>query len=208
MRVFVCLVAIVFVWAGNAFSAGVIDATTGDGKRVILKPDGTWAYAKPPPAKATGKGFKRPATSTKVLKSKKGFYEIWYDPSKWISNPPSNPEAEFEFRHSSGDAYGMAIAERLAMPMATLKQVAINNAKNAAPDLKVVQQGERTVNGTKVTWMKMNGTIEGIKFTYYGYYWTGGAGSLQLVMYTGQNLFNEFKKDFDAFLNGLVITRR
>jgi hypothetical protein len=208
MRVFLCLVAIVFVWTGNALSAEIIHATTDDGKKVILKQDGTWAYAKPHPVKMSGKAFEKPATSTKVLKSKKGFYEIWYDPSKWTPNHPNNPEAEFEFRHSSGDAYGMSIAERLAMPMATLRQVAINNAKNAAPDLKVVQQGERIVNGTKVTWMKMNGTIEGIKFTYYGYYWTGSSGSLQLVMYTGQNLFNEYKKDFDAFLNGLVITKR
>jgi hypothetical protein len=205
-----CLAAIVLVCAGNAVSSGIVNAVSEDGKPVILKPDGTWTFDGTSTVKTNsgGKGFGRPAASTKVVKSKKGFYEIWYDPAKWTPTSPINPEAELEFRHSSGDAYGMAIAERVTMPISTLMEHAIKNAKHAAPDLRVVKEGERTVNGAEVNWMKMNGTIEGIRFTYYGYYWTGGSGSLQVVMYTGQNLFKEFKKDFDSFLNGLVITKR
>ena len=52
--------------------------------------------------------------------------------------------------------------------------------------------------------MQMDGTIQGIKFTYYGYYFSSPNGTIQLLTYTSSNLLNEYKKEFEDFLNGFV----
>jgi hypothetical protein len=102
----------------------------------------------------------------------------------------------------------MVIAERIGGSTSGLRDVAIENAKAAAPDSRVVFEKERTVNGTQILNMRIDGKIKGIDFSYYGYYWGGKAGLLQVVAYTGTNLFDEFKEDFSDFLNGLVILKK
>jgi len=61
------------------------------------------------------------------------------------------------------------------------------------------------VNGAEVLMLRLEGTIQGIAFTYFGYYFGGPAGSVQVVTYTGQNLFKEFRPDFEDLLNGLKV---
>jgi len=188
--------------------AATIEATTSDGKKVILKPDGTWSYVQQPQATPTSDRFEKPAAATEVLRSKKGFCEIWYDPKKWKPVPASNPAAEFELIHDSQEANAMVITERIAMPLSALKKVALTNARKVAPDVAIEWEQERTVNGAPVIAMRLAGTTEGIKFKYFGYYWSGQAGILQVVSYTGANLFDEFRADCTDLLNGLVITKQ
>lgn len=193
--------------------AAEIEATTRDDKTVILHDDGTWEYKK---TEASAKAkldsaeslATKPADATEVFKSKKGFYELWYNPTKWQKpKADKNESAEFELTHSSGDLNAMVIAERLAMPLENLKAMALENAKSVAPDAKIVSKEEREVNGVKILNVRIDGTVSGVPFTYYSYYWTGKAGILQLVTFTGQNLFDEYKQDATDLLNGLVITK-
>jgi hypothetical protein len=86
-----------------------------------------------------------------------------------------------------------------------LKEIVIKNAQNAAPDAKVVHEDNRIVNGKKVFCMRMEGTVAGVPFIYYGYYYAGKAGIVQLITYTGQNLYPEYESEMTEFLNGLVI---
>ena len=190
--------------------AATIEATTSDGKKVILKPDGTWSYAEESKAAPAGDRFEKPASATEVLKSQKGFCEVWYDPKKWKSVKVTNPAAEFELIHHSRDANALVIVERISMPLSALKNVALTNARNVAPDVAVEWEQDRTVNGTKVLAVTLAGTTQrlGIKFKYFGYYWSGQAGILQLVTYTGANLFDEFQADCTDLLNGMVITKK
>lgn len=188
--------------------AETMEATTSDGKKVILFPDGRWEYKEEAPSSQAMLSFKKPSNATEVLKSKKGFVELWYDPNKWATiRDGSNPDAEFQLNHYSGDAQAMVIVERINMPLPALKELALTNAKNVAPDAKIVFEEERLVNNTKMLNMQIEGTIQGISFTYYGYYWTGKAGVLQVITFTGQNLFEELKADFTEFLNGIVILK-
>jgi len=190
----------------SVFSADVQEATTKDGKAVILKSDGTWAYAEAAKPLSAGEVIK-PANATRSVQSDKGFYEIWFDPAKWKVSKSASPPKEFEITHVSGDGFGFSIVERISMPFDTVKNVAVENAKKVAPDLKVYETEYRTVNGVKIMVLKMGGTLQGIPFVYYGYYWSGKAGTLQVVMYTSENLFSEFFPDFVQFLNGVVITK-
>ncbi len=208
MKPFIIALIGLMLIVGGAQAAGEMEATTTDGQTVILHPDGTWSYQTESPPAAGSSDYNKPPQATKVLKSKKKFYELWYDPDTWSTKGgPDNPEAEFGLVHQTGDAYAMIIAERLTMPLDTLKRVALENAQSVAPDAKIVNEEKRTVNGVNVLHMQIEGTIDGIPFTYYGYYWTGKAGALQVITFTGQSLFREYQDDFVNLLNGLIITK-
>ncbi len=203
------VVLMVFALSASHLSAGsTIDATTPDGRKVILSDDGTWKFKDQGVPEEAHASVVKPPGATEVIKSKKGFFELWYNPDKWTARQEANGEtAEFKLAYSKGDAYVMAIVERIGMPPASLRKLAFANAKAAAPDAKVVLDESRVVNGVTLTALQMEGTVQGIPFKYYGYYWTGKAGTLQLIAYTSQNLFDDVAADFTELLNGAVITK-
>ena len=60
----------------------------------------------------------------------------------------------------------MAISEQVEIDVEELVKIAFDNAREAAPDTEVVKKEYRTVNGNKVIYMEMVGTIQSIKFKY------------------------------------------
>jgi hypothetical protein len=198
----------VMLFPYSMITANPLEATTIEGKKVVLFPDGTWRYKESDLIAGSGSTpFTSPSEATTGLRSKKGFFELWINPNKWrMQETSDNPDAEFYLSHASGDAYAMVIAERISMPISSLKNLALANAKKAGPDAEVVFQEERVVNGTKVHHMRIDVTMQGISFSFYGYYWTGQAGSLQVVAFTGRSLLEEFKEEFANLLAGLIVT--
>ncbi|MFN8012810.1 MAG: hypothetical protein U0P81_15680 [Holophagaceae bacterium] len=179
-------------------------ATTASGRVVLLFPDGTWKEDKPAAVPGGREGATRPRSATEKFPVLKGKASIYYDPQKW---KPKGPEegGRSGFNHVDGDAQSMVITERIQMPLASLEKVALDNAKAAAPDATVAFREMRRVNGQDLLALQIKGTINGIAFIYYGYYYSGERGIIQAIAFTSQNLFQEYKADFEAFLNGLVI---
>ncbi|WP_421919615.1 hypothetical protein [Marinifilum sp.] len=187
-----------------------INAITDTGDEVILYNDGTWKYlndsiinnvAIPVNEKEFSKGKK----STFLVKSKKLNVGIWINPKSWnFTKGTENDAFEFQFQKKGDDLYAMLISEKMQIPIETLKGIAIENAKSAAPDINVIKEEYRNVNGIQVLMMQMAGTIQGMRFTYYGYYYSNSNGTIQLLTYTGENLFNNYLDDIEEFLNGLV----
>jgi hypothetical protein len=179
-----------------------IRAKTEDGKEVILYPDGTWRYVKAEAPQPLTSDI-NPQSSKKLITGKRGTYGIRIDEDKWrISDIKLNPVAEFCFVHKAGNGYAMIIDENIQMPLETLKNVAFENAKKAAPDAQIIAEEKRIINNNEVLYMKMKGTVQSIPFTYVGYYYSGSAGTIQLITYASQDLFDTFEADFIDFLNG------
>ena len=185
-------------------------AITDTGEEVILKSDGTWEYSDNA-QKATNiietikKKFERPKDSSFLLKSVKNNSAFWINTDKWsFEKPKVKHDAEYMFKLKDKDLYGMAITEGIEMPIESLADLALEYGRDAAPDLKIVRKEYRVVNGNKLICMEMNGTIQGIKFTYLGYYYSNSSGCTQLVTWTGTNLVAKFKSEIYDFLNGLV----
>ena len=193
--------------AAGAAAQSPTTATTDDGRKVLLFPDGKWKFAAASTAGAAGRANTRSPAATERVELLRGAMAIFVDPAKWKKQPPTDDLTKTTFHHSSGEAYGMIVAERLAIPLLKLKEIAISNARAAAPDAKVVFEETRHVNDIHVLVMQMEGTIQGIAFTYYGYYYSGSQGSLQVLTYTGTNLFAEYKGSFEEFLNGLTASK-
>jgi hypothetical protein len=100
----------------------------------------------------------------------------------------------------------MIIAERLSIPLDSLPDIALSNAKDADPNAKIVLREKRSVGGVDVWFLKLASTSNGIPLIYYGYYYGGKAGTVQVLAYTGANLITEYDKDFLEFLNGLRVS--
>jgi hypothetical protein len=128
-----------------------------------------------------------------------------YDPVKWTL-AKGDKAGRHQLNHREGDGYALIIAERLEIPMASLKNIVLENARTAAPDARIVRQEQRRVNGADITCMEIAGTTQGIKFRYFGYYYAGKAGTIQVITYTGENLFPEYRSDFEELLNGFMVT--
>ena len=185
---------------------------TEEGDVVILNDDGTWNYEEVNGSRdieltTNPNIFKKDNSSDFVLKSKKTNSIFSINPKKWTftKNKNGNEPAEYKFKLKNADLYGMAISEQIEIDIEQLTKIAVSNAKGAAPDVKVVKKEYRVVNGNKVIYMEMVGTIQSIKFKYLGYYFSNSSGSTQYLVYTGESLVDKYKSDIDNFLNGFSV---
>lgn len=188
-------------------------AVTETGDEVILFENGTWKYQNEDDLEKTEipinpKAFKKDKNSTFLLKSNNLNIGFWLNPKLWsFKKANDNPDAEYELTLKDGDLYGMIISEKVEIPFETLKTIAFETARSAAPDLKIMKEEYRIVNGLKVLLLQMDGTMQGIKFSYYGYYFSSTNGTVQFVTYTAQNLLDDYRKECDILLNGFVETK-
>lgn len=205
------LIFIVFMFLSVQAINAQISAITGNGDEVVLYDDGTWRYVSDSLNENSAilinetEFFKNKA-STFLVKSNKVNVGIWMNPKIWSFTKGSDDEAaEFHFQMKGEDLYGMLISEKTQIPVETLKGIAIQNARDAAPDTRVIREEYRSVNGTQVLMMQMKGTIQGIRFIYYGYYYSDDSGTIQFLAYTSESLFKDYLDEMEAYLNGLVI---
>lgn len=206
------LVAVILLFI-TAIAHADQKAITDTGQVVILKGDGTWSFVDDSTiidkAIHTNKTrFKKPDGSTFLLKSTRNDTAFWIDPNIWgFKKATTNISAEYELQLKGADLYGAIIAEGIQVPIDNLADIALLNAQNIAPDMEVTQKEYRHVNGKKVIYMVMNGTttMQGIKITYLGYYYSNSSGSTQIVAMTSSNLVSKYKAEINDFLNGLVV---
>jgi hypothetical protein len=202
------LVAIALLLATTSYAGQ--KAITDTGEQVILNSDGTWGYADNKQKHAhkieTNKlKFEKPVDSTFLLKSTKNNSAFWINTDTWtIKKPEKNTAREYQFQLNGKDLYGMAITEEIEIPIESLVDIALANARSAAPDARIVMKEYRVVNGRKVLYMEINGKIMGIDFTYFGYYYSNPSGTTQLITYTATKTVDKYKSEAIELLNGLV----
>ncbi len=193
-----------------SFSFAQQKAVTETGDEVVLYSNGTWKYLHADSTQAikpvtNPHPFTKNEQSTFLIKSKNLNVGFWINPKLWsFKKGGDNDNAEYTMQLRNGDLYAMIITEKIQVAIESFVTVALENGRKVAPDLKIVKEEYRMVNGLKVLFLQMNGTIDGIKFTYYGYYYSNANGSVQFVTYTSQKLFSSYQKDCENLLNGIV----
>jgi hypothetical protein len=187
-----------------------INAITETGDEVILYNDGTWSYLNDSVRESkeiefNDKKFTKNKNSTFLIKSKQLNVGIWIDSKKWkFGKAIDNEDAEYEFERKGEDLYGMLISEKMEIPLETLGEIALENARDVSPDTRKIKEEYRIVNGIKVLMMQMSGTILGMRITYYSYYYSNENGTIQFITYTSQSLIDDYLNDIEELLNGLV----
>lgn len=189
-------------------------AVTDKGEEVILFDNGTWKYKNPETKSSWSTRIdtvvmNKDASSSFLLKGDKFDYGVWLNPKKWKFKKSDGAEGatEFKFTLIGEDAYAMIVAERIEVPLNDLKNLAFKNALKVSPDIRIVYEDVRKINGLLVNCMEMEGTISGIKFTYFSYYYSGPSGTIQFVSYTSQNLLKKYKPELEKLLNGFVVLK-
>jgi hypothetical protein len=205
MKFYTILVLCLFAFNAAASKKAITD----EGDVVILNNDGTWLYEGEKvkndiDLKMNPLTFSKSSDAKFMLKSAKTNAAFWINPKKWKfkKNENGHESAEYTFKIKGSDLYGMVIAEQLEIQLEELVGIAFENAQGAAPDTKIIKKEYRMVNGHKVIYMEMEGTIQSIKFTYLGYYHSDASGSTQYLTYTGSNLVEKYREDINDFLNG------
>ena len=153
------------------------------------------------PNGSAASAFSAPREATQEIEIINGKAALSLSPNLW-KETKSTETGRRTFEHANGDGYAMIIAERIEIPIDQLREIALENAREAAPDTKIVEEQRRHVNGADVVMLRLEGKTNGVPFTYLGYYYGGTAGTVQVITYTGQNLFQEYRRDFEDFLNG------
>ena len=150
--------------------------------------------------------FNKPKESSFLVKSTTNKSAFWINTNKWSFSKTKNDTKakEYEFRLKGKDLYGLAITEEIEIPLQSLTDIALSNAQDVGPDIKILKKEYRTVNGKKVIYMEMGGTMQGMKITYLGHYYSDTYGTTQFLVYTATNLIGKYKPEINRFLNGLL----
>lgn len=185
-------------------------AVTQTGEQVVLYQDGTWTYVNKDSLTTdihtNPKSFNKDNKASFLLKSKRVPVGCWIDTKKWqFESPAEGDVVEYELDHNNGVLYAMMLTEKLDIPLTSLGNIAIENARDAAPDLQVLEKEYRTVNGTKILMLRMIGTIQDIRFTYLGYYYTGQGSAVQFLVYGTDDSLKENLTEVETLLNGFVV---
>ena len=208
------VLTITFTGTGCASTATSkqVEATTAQGEKVILFPDGTWKYKKQGIPTETLPGdfvSVKPAASTEVLVSKKNFAQLWYDPDDWkVLDESPHPLAEFFLVHREGEAFATVVAERITTNSTVkLKELSLQMTERAADRLEVLWEEKRFINDKEILVVRADISIQGIEFAYLFYYWSGEAGNLVISTWTGKNIFDDYSQQMTTLLSGLILTK-
>ncbi len=177
----------------------VIHGTSEDGRPVLLFPNGTWMYEDSTSKLSTQK-------LTCVSSDRVPAVQVCFDESKWSEVDPTEIDHEKSFLHAKGDAYAVLIVERITVPLSSMKGVAIANMESAgATKIDVISERTFKIGQTEFLQIVFDMKIGGVNLSYYGRYWAGKSGTVQLIAATGQNLAEEFEDDFEILLSNLKV---
>lgn len=194
----------------SALLQAQIKAITDQGDEVILYTNGTWKYLNKIPDASTiqenSTKFTKSESAGFLLKSKILKVGFWLDPQKWsFKKAVSNEDAEFELQlKEEGDVYAVIIVEKFPFPLEALRHIAVENLRTMIPDVEIVKEEYRNVNGLKILMLEMNGLFHGAEFTFLGYYYSGKDGAVQYTVYTSPEILETQRSQVEQLLNGFV----
>jgi hypothetical protein len=140
-----------------------------------------------------------------LLKINRNF-SLRYDPDRWMQ-AALDDDGQLGLAHSSGDAHAVVIAERIGIPRGSVEDVALENAQSVDPKAKIVFREQHRINGVDVRFLKIEAAVNGVPMMYWGCFYGGEYGTVQVVAYTAKNLMPEYEKEFTDFLSGLTVSK-
>lgn len=190
-------------------------AVTERGDSVVLYSNGTWDYYENyltgfdnvEEIRINPEVFAIPKASGKKVNGLNQTYELWYDEQKWKRIPAGelNPDADIALKYLHGDLYAMIIYEEVEISVENLVEIALDNAIGVAPDIRAVDKEYRVVNDNTLIWMRMDGTTQGMKMSYYSYYYSNVKGTWQFHVFSGTLLIDRYIEDVEDLLNGFQV---
>ncbi|MCB1386902.1 MAG: hypothetical protein KDJ80_13295 [Nitratireductor sp.] len=198
MRIVFAAAAMVATLIAGAASAAEIGRVEIDGRLVILNDDNRWEYASEAPAVS--------ADCTDVA-SEVVPVTLCLDPEKWTFADLGG-EAEIKLRLKKSELYLLVISEETEIDIPALKKAAITNAQSASglTKVKTLSDGAASLDGHEFGKIEYATNVDGIDISYANYMSTfDGKGSVQLVFFTSNDLFDEMQSDITEVIAGVKI---
>ncbi|MGA3188474.1 MAG: YbjN domain-containing protein [Bryobacteraceae bacterium] len=148
---------------------------------------------------------KKSASATKRIKAPFGDFALWIDPAKWKQTSSDGADPVM-FANNNGEGFVQIISEKGGVPTDALPEVALRNAQQADPDSKITFREKRIVNGRQVLAMRLESTVDKMALRFYGYYYGGTSGTIQVIAFALANVFDRNADEFTMFLDGLEIS--
>jgi len=190
------------------FIAGMFDLVVGGYNVFILRPKLERDIASLVESGALDNSRKAVSQRTPVIRTINGKlvdYSIHYDSTKWTRDSDTMGDAEYMFAHIDGDVGAMVIAERIPLPQKTLRATVIENIKAVSSGFELLGEEPVVVTGASGFRLRFRAKIDGVDLTYSGLYCSGKDATIQLITFTGSNLFEQYREDMEDFQRGLIV---
>jgi len=145
-------------------------------------------------------------TNGMIAKGKVIPYEIFYNPKKWkVTETIIGGDGEFIFTHENSTIEAEILPERYPSSIEVTKKIFLNNERDFDPNIEIISEEIKNINGNEILVMKLQGQIEDTPYMHYDYLYSDDkisihfncAGELELMKYYEQDIFE--------LLNGLYI---
>jgi hypothetical protein len=134
-----------------------------------------------------------------------GAARLRYNSSKWVAKEGEKPGI-WELVHKKGDAYAKFIVERIEIPLNSLVDLAFEQIRTKDGSASIISQENRIISGVPVRVVRYSVAPKGVPMTFVGCYYGGKLGAVQVIAFTGRQLFGEYQADFDELFAGLTFS--
>ncbi len=133
-----------------------------------------------------------------------GQFRLNYRANQWAVSKVAEI-GTWQLNNKKGDAYAKFIAERTEIPTEALSKVALDRVRELDPQVRILKQGSRSISGVEVVTVRFDTVLKSIPLSFLAYYYGGKEGSVQVLGWAGQSIFEEKQADLQELLDGLVI---
>ncbi|HVG22791.1 MAG TPA: hypothetical protein VND45_01445 [Thermoanaerobaculia bacterium] len=142
----------------------------------------------------------------RVEKPEQRAFTVDYSPLTWRVLDDGSKDGTMLFAHKAGDLQAIATAVRSAAAPPTIRAWVLEQAKALAPDAKIVSEEPKTLDGRKITMMRLEGkTTDRVDVVMLGYFYSGNGAYVEVVTFTPRARFAQRQADMLELLDSLRI---
>ena len=144
---------------------------------------------------------------TEVIDVLGGAAIIRYEASGWEEQATDIVGAR-QFFNESDSFFIILIDEASQIPIDSMPDIALINARENVTDVTEIRRGERNVNGNRFTFIEYSASASGFDVTYLGFFYSDTSGTLQIVGWSTSNIFENTRGKVERFASGFFHTRQ
>lgn len=178
-------------------------AVAEDGRRVLLMPDGRWHLDK---QTGNAAAAPRPEAASSPYRTAIKRFSVKYDTSNWIPLPvKEGEEGKRSFKHRSLPVQAMVIADEVPANNTVLRNIILQNMRNAGATVTVLIDEERDWGKDKIGHIRLLASMQGLDYVFTTNYFSNSDGNVQVTCFTVQALFAKSQAACQQFIDGLTI---
>lgn len=118
-----------------------------------------------------------------------GNFSVRLDPGRWEIDTENTISIDDDFQYVANDTWIRIIAEEAELGYEYMLEAILSNAQDADPNARIIENGFRNVNNINIMWATIDAEVTSIPITYYYHVYTGTEGTVQIISFTMQNIF-------------------